>query len=100
MFGLGGIFTEILKDIAFRVAPLEKLDALEMMKEIRGHNILTAVRGLEAVDKDALADILITIGRIGLENKQIKEIDINPIIISDTRPIVVDALVILDKDQA
>ncbi len=100
MFGLGGIFTEILKDIAFRVAPLERLDALEMMKEIRGHNILTAVRGLEAVDRDALADILINVGRIGLENKQIKEIDINPIIISGTRPIVVDALVLLDKDQA
>ncbi|NIA19163.1 MAG: carboxylate--amine ligase [Xanthomonadaceae bacterium] len=99
MFGLGGIFTEILKDIAFRVAPLEKLDALEMMQEIRGHKILAAVRGLEAVDIDALADILINLGRIGLEHKQIKEIDINPIIISGTSPIVVDALVILDGDQ-
>ena len=99
MFGLGGIFTEIVKDISFRVAPLEKLDALEMMQEIRGHKILAAVRGLEAVDIDALADILINLGRIGLEHKQIKEIDINPIIISGTRPIVVDALVLLDKGE-
>jgi acetyl-CoA synthetase (ADP-forming) len=99
MFGLGGIFTEILKDISFRVAPLEKFDALEMMKEIRGHKILTAVRGMEAVSINALADILINIGRIGLENKQIKEIDINPIIISGTSPIVVDALVLLDKGK-
>ena len=100
MFGLGGIFTEILKDISFRVAPLEKSDALDMMQEIRGHKILGRVRGLEAVNINALADILINLGRIGLENKQIKEIDINPIIISGSRPIVVDTLVILDKDQA
>ncbi|MEA3240305.1 MAG: acetate--CoA ligase family protein [Pseudomonadota bacterium] len=95
MFGLGGIFTEILKDISFRVAPLEKSDALEMMQEIRGHKILGAVRGLEAMEVDTLTDILINLGRIGLENKQIKEIDINPIIISGASPVVVDALVIL-----
>ncbi len=100
MFGLGRIFTEIVEDISFRVAPLEKRDALEMMQEIRGRKILTVVRGMEAVDINALADILINIGRIGIENKQIKEIDINPIIISGTSPIIVDALVILDKDQA
>lgn len=99
MFGLGGIFTEILKDISFRLAPLEKSDALEMMQEIRGHKILSAVRGMEAVKLDTLADILVKIGRIGLEQKQIKEIDINPIIISESRPIVVDALVILTKNQ-
>ncbi|MEA2108240.1 MAG: acetate--CoA ligase family protein [Pseudomonadota bacterium] len=95
MFGLGGIFTEILKDISFRVAPLEKFDALEMMQEIRGHRILAAVRGLEAVEVDTLTDILINLGRIGLEHQQIKEIDINPIIISGASPVVVDALVIL-----
>ncbi|MBW2126328.1 MAG: acetate--CoA ligase family protein [Deltaproteobacteria bacterium] len=75
MFGLGGIFTEILKDISFRVAPLEKRDALEMMKDIKGHKILDAVRGMPSADLDALADILITVGRMGLENNEIKEID-------------------------
>src|SRR3989339_623248 len=78
MFGLGGIFTEILKDISFRVAPLEKKDALEMMREIRSHRILEAVRGMEAADIDAFSDILIKVGRIGLENESVKEIDINP----------------------
>ena len=97
MFGLGGIFTEILKDISFRIAPLEKRDALEMMKEIKAHKILEAIRGMEAADLDALAEILINVGRIGLENEQVKEIDINPVIISRTRPIAVDALVILDS---
>jgi acetyl-CoA synthetase (ADP-forming) len=95
MFGLGGIFTEILKDISFRVAPLEKRDALEMMQDIKGHKILEAVRGMEAADLDALAEILITVGRIGLENERIKEIDINPVIISGSRPMAVDALVVL-----
>lgn len=95
MFGLGGIFTEILKDISFRVAPLEKRDALEMMAEIQGHKILDAVRGMEAVDMDLMADILINVGRIGLENDSVKEIDINPLIISGNKPVAVDALFVL-----
>ncbi|HDZ90131.1 MAG: acetate--CoA ligase family protein [Deltaproteobacteria bacterium] len=97
MFGLGGIFTEILKDISFRVAPLEKRDALEMMREIKGQKILEAVRGMPAADLDMLAELLINVGRIGLENEQIKEIDINPVIISGSKPVAVDALIILDK---
>ena len=96
MFGLGGIFTEILDDTAFRVAPLEKFDALDMMKDIKAHKILDAVRGLKAVDRNALAEMLITVGRIGIENENIKEIDINPVIISNGKPVAVDALVVLD----
>jgi len=95
MFGLGGIFTEILKDISFRVAPLEKRDALEMMQEINGHKILEAVRGMEAADVDLLADILIKVGQIGLENAKVKEIDINPVVLSGSKPVAVDALVVL-----
>lgn len=97
MFGLGGIFTEILKDISFRVAPLEKADALEMMLDIKGHKILGAVRGMEAADLDMFSDILIKVGRIGLENEHIKEIDINPVIISGNKPVAVDALVVLEE---
>jgi len=99
MFGLGGIFTEILKDISFRIAPLEKRDAREMMKEIKGHKILEAVRGMEAADLDTLVDILITVGRIGMENDEVKEIDINPIIISGNKPVAVDALVVLEQNM-
>lgn len=97
MFGLGGIFTEVLKDTAFRVAPLDKSDALDMMQEIKAHKILESVRGLEAVDRDLLAEMLINVGRIGIENKIIKEIDINPVIISGGKPVAVDALVVLEK---
>ena len=98
MFGLGGIFTEILKDISFRVAPLEKRDALEMMQEIKGHKILEAVRGMEAADLNAFSDILLKVGQIGLENEDVKEIDMNPVIISGSQPVAVDALVVLDKN--
>jgi acetate---CoA ligase (ADP-forming) subunit beta len=95
MFGLGGIFTEILKDIAFRRAPLEKSDAQEMMGEIKGHAILDAVRGMEGADRDKLAHMLMQVGRIGLEIDPVLEIDLNPVIISGRMPVVVDALIVL-----
>lgn len=95
MFGLGGIFTEILKDIAFRVAPLERRDALDMMGEIKGHKILESVRGMAEADRELLAEMLIHLGRVGLENKEIKEIDINPVILKEGKPVAVDALVVL-----
>ncbi len=95
MFGLGGIFTEILRDITFRVAPLETGDAMEMMREIRGHKILEAVRGMEAVDLGLLSEILIAVGRIGLDNEKVKEIDINPSIICGSKPVAADALIVL-----
>ena len=98
MFGLGGIFTEILKDVSFRLAPLEKRDALEMMDEIKAHKILDAVRGMEPVDRELLSEMLINVGRIGVENDTIKEIDINPVIISGSRPVAVDALIVLQPN--
>lgn len=98
MFGLGGIFTEVLNDTVFRVAPLKKSDALEMMLEIKACKILEDVRGTERVDKNELACILIAVGQIGLENDGIKEIDINPVIISSGKPIAADALVILERN--
>ena len=96
MFGLGGIFTEILHDIVFRVAPLDKRDAFGMMEEIKSRKILDAVRGMPAADKDQLAEILINVGRIGLEQEKVKEIDINPVILAGSRPVAVDALVVLN----
>lgn len=99
MFGLGGIFTEILEDVAFRVAPLTKWDAMDMMKDFRAHKILDEFRGQPAVDREVLADILIAIGNIGMEQDKVKEIDINPMkITADGKPIAVDALVVLDSD--
>lgn len=95
MFGLGGIFTEILKDISFRKAPFDESEAVKMMCEIRGHKIIDAVRGLEVADTKMLAEMLVGIGRIGLELNSIQEIDLNPVILSRGKPVVVDALIIL-----
>jgi succinyl-CoA synthetase beta subunit len=95
MFGLGGIFTEILKDISFRKAPLETHDAMEMMRDIKGHKILDAVRGMPAADTKALSKMLIHIGRIGLDLDAVAEIDINPVILSGAKPVAVDALIVI-----
>lgn len=95
MFGLGGIFTEILKDVSFRRAPLGRRDALDMMAEIKGRRILEAVRGMEAADKGKLAEMLIRVGQVGMEIGHIREIDLNPVIISRGTPVTVDALIVL-----
>ncbi|AFM26322.1 acetate--CoA ligase family protein [Desulfomonile tiedjei] len=95
MFGLGGVFTEALKDVCFRMAPLSQRDAYEMMEDIRGHKILGPVRGMPEANREELAEVLVTVGRIGLENSSIKEIDINPLILRDGRPVAVDALIVL-----
>jgi acyl-CoA synthetase (NDP forming) len=95
MFGLGGIFAEILQDVTFRVAPVRMQDALEMMGEIKGSKILDAVRGLERVDREALGWSLIALGKLGLENPSIQEIDVNPLLVCGSQPVAVDALVVL-----
>ena len=99
MFGLGGIFTEILQDVVFRVAPLRKQDALDMMRGIRAHRILDAVRGLPAVDTETLSRALMAVGRLALDRPEIAEIDINPLIVRGSKPVAVDALVVLAEDS-
>ena len=94
MFGLGGIFTEVLDDVSFRIAPLRERDALAMVDSIRGSAILGPVRGTAAADRSALAGILITLGRIGLENDSIDAIDVNPLLLQeDGTPVAVDAAI-------
>jgi acyl-CoA synthetase (NDP forming) len=95
MFGLGGILTEILGDVTFRPAPLSEADAAEMLREIKGNKILDAVRGMPAVDADSLIRCLMAVGRIGLERDEILAIDINPLIVQGSKPVAVDALVVL-----
>jgi acetyl-CoA synthetase (ADP-forming) len=97
MFGLGGIFTEILEDVAFRVAPLTRWDAMDMMNEIKGKKILDTFRGKSAVDREAMTEILLAIGQIGLDHEQVQEIDINPLKFLDGKPVAVDALVVFGK---
>jgi acyl-CoA synthetase (NDP forming) len=100
MFGLGGIFTEALGDVSFRVAPLNQQDAREMTAEIRGSKILEGIRGLEPVRIDQLSHCLQQLGQIGLDHPAVRDIDINPLIIGDDgRPVAADALIVLQEPQ-
>ena len=96
MFGMGGIYTEIMKDVSFRIAPITRDDAAEMLEEIRMKELLDEFRGSPAVERDTLINALVEIGNLGFNNDEIAEIDINPVIICGNKPVVVDALVILN----
>ena len=95
MFGLGGIFVEILKDISFRVLPIEERDAREMITEIRGYEILKGARGKSPRDIQAIEGVLMKISKLTMENPEINEIDLNPIFIFEKGLQVVDARMIL-----
>jgi acetate---CoA ligase (ADP-forming) len=99
MFGLGGILAEILKDTTFRVAPIDNEEALDMMGDIRAGDITGPFRNMPAADIDQLARILVTLGAIGLNHPEIEEIDINPLILSGSRPVAVDALIVLKTER-
>jgi acetate---CoA ligase (ADP-forming) len=95
LFGLGGVFTEALKDTAMRSAPLGVTEAEEMVQDIRARALLGEFRGLPAADLPALAGILQAVGAIALLHPDIAEIDLNPLIIAGSKPVVADALFIL-----
>jgi acetyltransferase len=95
MFGLGGIFVEVLKDVVFRLAPISREEAKEMMTEIKGYPILKGVRGESAVDFDALADAVSRISQLVSDFPEIKEIDANPIFAYEKSYMVADARIIL-----
>jgi acetyltransferase len=82
MFGLGGIFVEILKDVSLRIAPLTREDAAAMIKEIKGYKVLAGARGREKADVDAIADTLVKVSRIAVDlQDHVEELDINPLIV-------------------
>ncbi len=99
MFGLGGIFVEILEDVAFRAIPLSRNDAEEMVEQIKAKKILAGVRGEKAVDKTALVDLLLKVSRIVEAYPALSELDLNPVIVNADGYAVVDARVIVEKNQ-
>jgi acetyltransferase len=94
MLGLGGIMAEVLKETVFAMAPLSQHEALELISRLRGRELLDGFRGMPPTDRKKLAEILIKIGNIGIAYPQIKEIDINPLIISKNGPVAVDATIV------
>ena len=95
MFGLGGIFVEVLKDVSFRVAPLSDLDLGEMIHEIKGYPLLGGVRGQKPKDTAILRDVLRRVAQMAADHPEIMEVDINPIIVHEQGASVVDARVII-----
>ncbi len=96
MFGVGGILTEIVEDMAFRIAPLAPFDARDMVSGIRAKKIVEPFRGEAAVDIDLLCQVLLALGKIAITCEDVLEIDINPLKIRpDGKSVAVDALVVL-----
>ena len=99
MFGLGGIFVEILEDVSFRAIPLSRDDARSMVDQIKARKILEGARGDAAVDKDALVELLLKVSSIVDAHPEIAELDLNPVIAYDDGYAVVDARVIVDQEE-
>jgi acyl-CoA synthetase (NDP forming) len=95
LFGLGGVFVEILKDVSFRIAPLEERDAREMIREIKGYSVLGGYRGLPPADQDAIVNILLSASRLVTENPQIGQMDLNPTMVYERGALVADARMLL-----
>ena len=99
MFGLGGIYTEVLNDVAFRLAPLRTLSARHMLEEIRSRRILEDFRGQDPVDLDALQECLERLAQLVVEFPIIKELDMNPVIAYPDGAVVVDARIVMDETR-
>lgn len=97
MFGLGGIFVEVLRDVSFRVTPLTEEDAIEMIKEIKASRILEGYRNIPPVDKKSLAKIILATAKILEEIPEIDSLDLNPVIAYSDGAVVVDARIILKE---
>ena len=96
MFGLGGILVELLKDVSFRIVPVTKRDAAEMIKEIKGYPLLEGYRGQEPANIDALQDIIVRVSQFVERTPEIKELDLNPIFAYRDKAVSVDARIVLE----
>jgi len=99
MFGLGGVWVEILEDVSLRVIPVTRRDVREMVKEIKGYRMLTGYRGLPPVDESKLEDMLLAVADFVTQYPMVKELDLNPVIAYSDRAMVVDARVVLEDTE-
>ena len=99
MFGMGGIFTEVYKDVAFRVAPIDKIDALNLIHELRGSKILEGIRGQPPADLDALVGVLMGVSSLMLQHSAVNQLDLNPVIAYPDGICAVDTRIVLAKND-
>jgi acetyl-CoA synthetase (ADP-forming) len=93
MIGVGGVLAEALADVAFRLVPVERVDAEEMLDDLAAQPLLGPVRGEPPVDRGAVADVVLALSRLAVENADIVAVDVNPLVVVEGRPVAVDALV-------
>jgi acetyl-CoA synthetase (ADP-forming) len=99
MFGLGGIFVEVLKDVSFHLIPATKEDAMDMVKEIKGFPVLQGYRNLKPADLDALTEIMVKASEVVMDLPEIDEMDLNPIFVHEEGAVAVDARMILSEKK-
>jgi acetyl-CoA synthetase (ADP-forming) len=97
MFGLGGIFVEVLKDVTFRIAPITKEEAREMITEIKAYPVLKGYRGLPPADTEAIVQMLVNVSRLVMDYPEINELDLNPVMVYEKGAKTVDTRIILDE---
>ena len=96
-FGLGGIFVNVMKDVSFRIAPITQHDANEMMREIKAYPILSGFRGGKKADFQLLRNILMAVSKLSMDNNEIDELDLNPVIVNEKEAVAVDARFIMQE---
>jgi len=98
MFGLGGVEVETYKDVTFRIAPLERRDAEEMLEEIEAYPLLTGARSQPRCDLQALVELLLSVSRLLMEHPEIKELDLNPVRLYERGLLVLDARMMVEEE--
>jgi acyl-CoA synthetase (NDP forming) len=99
MFGMGGIFAETYDDVKFRVAPIDKIDALNMVRGLRGSRILEGTRGHAPLDIDSLVDVLMRVSELMMEHSAIEQLDLNPVIAYPRGSCAVDSRIIVTEKK-
>lgn len=100
LLGVGGVLAEAVADVAVRVLPVERVDALEMLEQLELQPLLGEFRGEPAVDAEAVADVLMALAAAARARPDLVSVDLNPLVVRDGRPVAVDALVELEEDDA
>jgi succinyl-CoA synthetase beta subunit len=99
MFGIGGIFTEIYDDVAFRVAPIDKIDALNLIHELKGSKILEGIRGKPPADLNSIINILISVSNLMMEHDAVSQLDLNPVLVYSDSACAVDSRIIIRQTE-
>lgn len=97
MFGLGGIYVEMFKDVSFRLAPVSKIDSLRMIKELKSHQLFEGFRGSKPLDTSSTSKVILAVGKMILDNESVDSIDINPLIVCPKGVVATDVRVVLKQ---